>query len=364
MKYIDEFRDKKLIDRAAIRIREAAGDMSRTCAIMEVCGTHTMSIFRFGLRDILPASIRLISGPGCPVCVTPNSFLDKAIALANMKGVVVATFGDMMRVPGSRSSLSEEKAKLADIRVVYSSTDALEIARKNPRKEVVFLGVGFETTVPTVASSIIAAKKEGIANYSVLSAHKTMPEVLAALVKAKDLKVDGFILPGHVSVVIGSKPYEFLSLKFGKRCAVAGFEPLDILEAILMIITQKTPKVDVEYARLISRCGNVAAQKGIEKVFAKADSEWRGIGSVKNSGLKIRKAFADFDAEKKFDIKIKPAKENSSCACGDVLKGVKTPLECRLFGRMCTPEHPVGACMVSSEGTCAAYYKYRVKGNG
>jgi hydrogenase expression/formation protein HypD len=368
MKYIDEFRDRKLVSALAAKIRVAAGLAPRECVIMEVCGTHTMSVFKFGLRDLLPANVRLVSGPGCPVCVTPNSFLDKAIALARLKGVAIATFGDMMRVPGSWSSLMEAKAFGCDIRVVYSSTDALDIARKNRRKDVIFLGVGFETTVPTVASSIIAAKDEGITNYSVLCAHKTMPAALRVLAAARDMHVDGFLLPGHVSVIIGSRPYEFLSRRYGKRCAIAGFEPTDILEAIYLILSQKKPKVDVEYSRLITKDGNKSARKGIAKVFEEADAEWRGIGNVKGSGLAIRKGFSAFDADKRFDIRVASAKEDKRCMCGDVLKGVKTPLECRLFGRACTPEHPVGACMVSSEGTCAAYYKYgvgrRVKGAG
>ena len=357
MKYIDEYRDKRLIDKLADEIRGAIG-AGQTHNLMEVCGTHTMAIFRFGLRDILPDGIRLLSGPGCPVCVTPNAFLDKAIALTNMPGVILATFGDMFRVPGSYSSLEKEKAKGASIKTVYSSMDALEMAKKNADKEVVFLGVGFETTAPTVAASILAARKDNVRNYSVLCGHKTMPEALETLVRDNRADLSGFILPGHVSAIIGSRPYEFLSKKYGKRCVIAGFEPLDILQAILMLVRQKYPTVEIQYARVIEKNGNPLARKAMDKVFEKVSSEWRGIGAIANSGLKIKKAFSRFDAESKFDIEVRPSKENSSCVCGDVLKGVKTPLDCKLFGKACTYDNPVGACMVSSEGACAAYYKY------
>jgi hydrogenase expression/formation protein HypD len=357
MKYIDEFRDKHISARVAAQIRKRV-EPGRTYNIMEVCGTHTMSIFRFGLRDLLPKNINLISGPGCPVCVTPNEYLDKAIAIAALDNVIIATFGDLFRVPGSRSSLEKERAKGKDIRMVYSSLDALEIAKKNPDKEVVFLGIGFETTIPTVAVSILMAKKEKIKNYSVLSGHKTMPEVLKSLASDKSVKVNGFLLPGHVSAIIGTRPYAFLAKAHKKRCVVTGFEPLDILQGILMLITQKKPKVDIQYTRIMEKSGNIKAEKSIEKVFQKTASEWRGIGNVKNSGLKIRKEFASFDADHRFRVKIGPPKEHPGCICGSVLKGIKTPLECKLFAKVCNPQNPVGSCMVSGEGTCAAYYRY------
>ncbi|MDP3790985.1 MAG: hydrogenase formation protein HypD [Candidatus Omnitrophota bacterium] len=357
MKYIDEFRDRKLIDKVAGQIRRVA-DPGRAYNIMEVCGTHTMSIFRFGLRDILPYNIRLISGPGCPVCVTPNEFIDKAIAIANMKDVIVATFGDMLKVPGSRSSLEKEKARGPDIRIVYSSLDALEMARKNPRKEVVFLGIGFETTAPTVAQSLIIAKKWKLKNYSVLCGHKTMPEVMEALVRDKLTKVGAFLLPGHVSAITGISPYQFLSKKYNKNCVVSGFEPLDILQSILMVIKQAVPKVQIQYNRIIETNGNPLARKAINKVFEKCPSVWRGIGRVKDSGLKIKRSYKKFDAESKFRPKIEAPKDSIRCFCGYILKGLKTPYDCPSFARTCTPENPVGACMVSSEGTCAAYYKY------
>lgn len=358
MKYVDEFRDRHLIDKVAEQIRSEA-DTSRTYNIMEVCGTHTMSIFRFGLRDILPSNIRLISGPGCPVCVTPNEYIDKAIAIANMKDVLIATFGDMMKVPGSFSSFEKEKASGCDIRMVYSSTDALEMAGKNPKKEVVFLGIGFETTAPTVAQSIIIAKEKKLKNYSVLCGHKTMPQVLEALVHDKLIKVDAFLLPGHVSAIIGVHPYEFLSKIYKKNCVISGFEPLDILQSILMVIKQAAPKVEIQYNRIIERGGNLLARKSMAKVFEKCPSAWRGIGLVKNSGLKIKNSYKDFDAEIKFHPVIKEPKDNIKCFCGYILKGLKTPIDCPSFANVCTPENPAGACMVSSEGTCAAYFKYR-----
>ncbi|MCX5686773.1 MAG: hydrogenase formation protein HypD, partial [Candidatus Omnitrophica bacterium] len=338
MKYVDEFRNKTLIDKLAEEIRRAV-DPRRTYNFMEVCGTHTMNIFRFGLKDILPKNIRLISGPGCPVCVTPNEFIDKAIWLANRDGVIIATFGDMFRVPGSRSSLEKEKAHGVRIKMVYSSVDALSLAKKNQNKEVVFLGIGFETTVPTVAQSILIAKKEKIKNYSVLCGHKTMPEALKTLAEDKLVNIDGFLLPGHVSAIIGSKPYEFLAKKFGKRCVIAGFEPVDILQAIYMLIRQNTPKVDIQYTRIINKSGNALAQKTTGKVFKKIRSMWRGIGIIEGSGLKIRDEFSEFDAESKFNPKAELPIEDKGCFCGQILRGIKTPLDCRFFGRVCKPEN-------------------------
>ncbi len=357
MKYVDEFRDRGLMRKLADAIQKAAyGGASYN--FMEVCGTHTMNIFRYGLRDLLPDSIKLISGPGCPVCVTPNDYLDKAIEIANRKNVIITTFGDMLKVPGSHSSLEKERSEGREIRIVYSTVDALGIAKKNPDKEVVFLGIGFETTAPTIASSILTAEGEGIRNYSVLCGHKTMPEVMGVLVGDKKLKIDGFLLPGHVSAVTGSKPYLFLAKRYLKRCVISGFEPMDILQSILMLIEQNRPRIEIQYSRIISADGNVLARKAINRVFEKASSNWRGIGVVENSGLKIRKGFSGHDAEIKFRPKGHSTHERKGCICGDVLKGIKTPKDCRLFGKACVPEKPVGACMVSSEGTCAAYYKY------
>ncbi len=358
MKYVDEFRDRRLIDKVAGQIRQAV-EPDRTYNFMEVCGTHTVSIFRFGLKEILPRNIRLISGPGCPVCVTPNEFLDKAIVIANLKSVIIATFGDMLKVPGSYSSLEKEKANGSDIRIVYSSLDALDLAKKHSDKEIVFLGIGFETTAPTVAQSILIAKKENLSNYSVLCGHKTMPEVLEALVSDGTINVDGFLLPGHVSAIIGTTPYKFLSAKYKKRCVISGFEPLDIMQSVLMLIRQKVPAVEIQYKRIISEKGNPLARRTIARVFEKSSSVWRGIGMIQNSGLKIKNSLKEFNAETKFHPKPEMSKENLSCFCGYILKGLKTPYDCRLFAKACTPEKPAGACMVSSEGTCAAYFKYR-----
>lgn len=357
MKYIDEFRDGRLIDKLGLRISEVV-DGSREYRFMEVCGTHTMAVFKFGLRGILPRNIKLISGPGCPVCVTPNEYLDHAIAIAKLPDVIITTFGDMMRVPGSRSSLEKEKADGKSVKMVYSTLDALDIAKRNPGKEVVFLGVGFETTAPTVAASIISAKREGVKNYSVLCAHKTMPEALEALMKDGDINIDGFLLPGHVSAIIGVRPYKFLAEKYNTGCVVAGFESVDILQAILMLVDQKKPEVEIQYKRIIETGGNPLARKMMELVFEKCQSEWRGIGKVRDGGLKVRKEFSDFDASKKFKVKPVRSHEKMGCICGMVLKGMKTPPECKLFGKSCNPENPIGACMVSTEGTCAAYYKY------
>jgi hydrogenase expression/formation protein HypD len=325
---------------------------------MEVCGTHTMTVFRYGLRDLLPENVRLVSGPGCPVCVTPNGYIDKAIALARTSGVIVATFGDMIRVPGSRSSLEKESARGASVKAVYSTDDALDMARRRPGQEVVFLGIGFETTAPTVAASILEAAKQGLENYSVLCGHKTMPAVMAKLAQDSKMKIDGFLLPGHVSVITGTAPYAPLSNRCRKACVVAGFEPLDVMQAILMLIVQRKPKVEIQYRRAMSAAGNAVARRQVSKVFAACDSVWRGIGAVRDSGLRIRREFSRFDAEARFRPKVSPSREPAGCICGDVLKGIRTPPDCRLFGRACRPEHPVGACMVSSEGTCAAYYKY------
>ncbi len=359
MKYIDEFRDRKLARKLAAKIRKAAACSGRAYRFMEVCGTHTMSIFRFGIRAMLPEEVILLSGPGCPVCVTPNEFIDKAVKLANIKGVTVATFGDMMRVPGTASSLSREKAKGRDIRVVYSTTDALGLARRLPDRRVVFLGVGFETTAPTVAASIIEARKGRIRNYSVLCAHKTMPEALGALVKDKDLNIDGFILPAHVSAIIGTGPYAFLAGSYGKRCVVAGFEPIDILQGILMLLKQARPRLEIQYSRIVSPGGNKRAQAAIKEVFEKTGSAWRGIGEIEKSGLKIRGRYSGFDAGKIFALTVPRAKEAAGCICGAVLKGARAPLDCALFGKKCTPDNPAGPCMVSQEGACSAYYKYK-----
>lgn len=326
--------------------------------IMEVCGSHTMAISKFGLRQLLPKNIRLISGPGCPVCVTAQNEIDSVIELAN-KNVVIATFGDLIRVPGNRSSLQAERAAGKEVKVFYSPLDALKYAEENPRKEVVFIGIGFETTVPTVAVTIKEAKEKNIKNYSVYCLHKTMPEALRALLEGGS-NVQGFLLPGHVSAITGSKIYEFLPKEFGVGGVISGFEAMDILMSIIMLLKNyKKPVIEIQYKRVVRKEGNLEAQKIIEEIFEPCDSTWRGLGEIKGSGLKIRDKYKDFDAALKFDIKpIGEEIEIKGCRCGDVLKGNIYPNECPLFGKVCTSENPVGPCMVSSEGSCAAFYKY------
>jgi len=328
---------------------------------MEFCGGHTVTIFRYGIRQVLPKTIEMVSGPGCPVCVTANADLDKAIALSQIPEVIIATFGDMVKVPGSHSSLQRVKANGADVRVVYSTTNALEIAKENPAESVIFLGIGFETTAPTIAASILQAEKRGIKNYYILSMHKLCPPVIRALLDSGEVKLHGLICPGHVSAVIGSHPWEFIARDYGIPCVVSGFEPLDILQCVDMLVAQVEngeSKVEIAYRRGVRPEGNREALKLIEQVFDPCPAEWRGIGEVPDSGLKLRKKYQHFDAELAFDIDPGPAYEPAGCICGDILRGVKPPADCKLFGKACTPEYPVGPCMVSSEGSCSAYYLY------
>lgn len=328
---------------------------------MEFCGGHTNAIFRYGLRQLLPESVKMVSGPGCPVCVTAPSDLDKAIAAAGLPGVILTTFGDMMRVPGGYSSLQEERGNGADVRVVYSPIDALMLAGENPDKSVIFVGVGFETTAPTVAASILEAEENGIENYFVLSMHKICPPVIRALLDSGETVLNGLICPGHVSAVTGSRIWEFIALEYGIPCVIAGFEPLDILQAVTMLVDQiesGDARVENAYSRGVKPEGNTQALEMMDRVFMPADARWRGIGSVANSGLAFRKEYEQFDAGKVFEIPSMPPVEKKGCLCGEILRGVKMPGECSLFGRTCTPVDPVGPCMVSSEGTCAAYYRY------
>ena len=328
---------------------------------MEFCGGHTVTIFRYGIRRVLPSTIDMVSGPGCPICVTANADLDKAIALAQIPEVIIATFGDMLKVPGSHSSLQEVKANGADVRIVYSTMDALKIAEDNPGKSVVFLGIGFETTAPTIAASILQAEENGIKNYYILSLHKLCPPVIRAILDSGEVKLHGLICPGHVSAIIGSHPWEFIAQDYGIPCVVSGFEPLDILQCVNMLVAQienGESKVEIAYRRGVRPEGNQQALKLMEEVFETCPAEWRGIGEVPDSGLKVRKEYQPFDAEVAFDIDPGSPYEPEGCICGDILRGVKTPLDCRLFGKVCTPESPVGPCMVSSEGSCSAYYLY------
>ena len=358
MKFIDEYRDG---EKARQVIQEIHRQAIEPVRLMEVCGTHTVSIARYGLRQVLPKSIELISGPGCPVCVTGNSDLDKAISLARIPDALVATFGDMMRVPGSTSTLALEKAGGCDVRVVYSPLDGLKMAQENPRRKVIFLGVGFETTAPTVAATLLEGKKQGINNFWIFSAHKTVPLALKALLDSGEITLHGFLLPGHVSAIIGSRPYQFLAEEYGLACVISGFEPLDILQSILLLVRQvrrREPKVEIQYRRGVDPGGNVRALQVMEKVFEPVDAEWRGLGVIKETGFALRQELAEFDAGRRFALPIPPVRGNRACRCGDVLRGSLRPQQCPLFATACSPKNPVGPCMVSSEGSCAAAYKY------
>jgi hydrogenase expression/formation protein HypD len=333
----------------------------RPARLMEFCGSHTAAILKFGLRQLLPPEINMLSGPGCPVCVTDQADIDRAIALAKMPGVILCTFGDMLKVPGSYGSLAEARADGCDVRTVYSTLDALQIARDNKARPVIFLGVGFETTAPTIAASILQAKSEGINNYSVFSLAKICPPVMKALLDGGEIKIDGIICPGHVSAIIGAKPYEFIPRDYSIACVIAGFEPVDILMAVDMLLKQiesQKPAVEIAYSRGVSASGNLVAQKLMEDVFEPATSSWRGVGEVAASGLAISPSYADYDAAHLFKMNVGPAREQPGCRCGDVLRGAIQPDQCPLFRHICTPERPVGPCMVSGEGACSSYYLY------
>jgi len=359
LKFITEFRRSELAEGLISQIHRKSKTPAR---FMEFCGGHTVTIFRYGIRQILPKTMDMVSGPGCPICVTANADLDKAIALAQIPHVIIATFGDMLKVPGSHSSLQEVKTDGADVRIVYSTMDALKIAEDNPTKSVVFLGIGFETTAPTIAASILQAEEKGNRNYYVLSLHKLCPPVIRAILDSGEVRLHGLICPGHVSTIIGSHPWEFIARDYGIPCVVSGFEPLDILQCVDMLVAQienRESKVEIAYRRGVRPEGNHHALKLMEQVFEPCPAEWRGIGEVPESGLKLRKGYEHFDAELAFDIEPGSLYEPVGCICGDILRGVKTPVDCRLFGKACTPQYPVGPCMVSSEGACSAYYLYR-----
>jgi hydrogenase expression/formation protein HypD len=358
MKYIDEYRKKDLILALAGSLKAVS---KKNIVLMEVCGGHTMAIHRFGLNSLLPENIRLVSGPGCPVCVSSQQFIDKALAYSRIKGVIIATYGDLIRVPGSTTSLEKERAAGSDIRIIYSVLEAVEIARENPGNKVIFPGIGFETTAPATAAAIIKAHNEGISNFFVLSAHKIMPPVMKALVE-EGVKIDGFIAPGHVTAITGTSIYDELAEKYGLGVVVSGFEPADMMQAVLMLVSQiesVSPKVEIQYSRVVSLHGNPVAQKLLEDVFETGDDKWRGLGIIAGSGLKIREKFSDFDAEKQIGVDVPESTEPKGCICGQILRGLKTPEDCGLFAKKCTPSDPVGACMVSGEGTCATYFKYR-----
>ncbi len=329
--------------------------------LMEVCGTHTVAIARNGIRALMPEGVRLASGPGCPVCVTSNHDIDKVIALARIPGVIITTFGDMTRVPGSTSSLLAEQAAGRDVRIVYSPLDALKLAADNPDREVVFVGVGFETTTPLVAMAVKRAKEAGLKNFSVYGAHKNMPGALEAIINDPQLKVDALILPGHVSTIIGMEPYRFLAQNYGIPGVITGFEPVDVLQGIAMIMRQLhegRADIEIAYARGVMEEGNPVAMAAINEVFETCTATWRGLGEISGSGYRVREEYAAFDALRKFAPEIEPTVEHKGCRCGDVLRGIMAPSDCPLFRKVCTPENPVGPCMVSSEGSCAAYFRY------
>ena len=368
MKYIDEFRDGDVAQKIAARIRVEA-DSARNYSFMELCGGHTHAISRYGVSELLPSNVRMIHGPGCPVCVLPIGRIDHALTLALERNVIVCTYGDTMRVPASGGmSLIKAKARGGDIRMVYSATDALRVVQENPEREVVFFAIGFETTTPPTALVIRDAHACGLDNFSVLCCHVLTPSAITHILESPEVRdygtvpIDGFIGPAHVSIVIGSEPYVHFAEEYRKPVVIAGFEPLDVMQAILMLIRQVNEgrcEVENEFARAVSAHGNLTAQALVSEVFElRPTFEWRGLGEVPYSALRIRSTYARFDAERRYGLAYKPVPDNKACECGAILRGVKKPTDCKIFGTVCTPENPMGSCMVSSEGACAAHYSY------
>ncbi|MCX7817026.1 MAG: hydrogenase formation protein HypD [Syntrophales bacterium] len=361
MKYIECYRDPELVHGLLKSVSFLAERLAGNVTIMEICGTHTHAMGRWGLRRLVPRNVRLISGPGCPVCVTSAADLDTALYLAGLPGVIFTTFGDMLRVPGTGGRcLQDLRAEGADVRVVASPLDAVQIARDNPGREVIFLGIGFETTAPAVAAAIITAKKKDVRNLSVFSIHKTIPQAIKALLDDPSLSIDGFLCPGHVSVITGVAAYDVIP-QVRRAAVITGFEPVDIVEGILMLLKQILSgrfEVAVQYERTVKREGNLKARMLMNEVFVPCDAEWRGLGMIGGSGLRIKDVYRDYDALERFSVPPLESVEPPGCSCGEVLKGIVTPKECKLFGKFCTPANPVGPCMVSSEGTCAAFYRY------
>ena len=366
MKYLSEFRDPVLADKLLNEIKidiDLLKYSERKIRMMEVCGGHTHTIFKYGLEQLLPKEIELIHGPGCPVCVLPINKVDECVELAEEKQVILTTFGDAIRVPGSKKSLLQAKAEGADIRIVYSPMDALDIAVKNPGKDVVFFALGFETTMPSTALTVQEAKKQEVLNFSILCNHITIPQTLKALLDTDNLNLDAFIGPGHVNMIIGTEVYDFIVNQYKKPIVISGFEPLDILQSISMLIKQLLEnrcEIENQYKRVVSKKGNIIAQEAINNVYQiKEYSEWRGLGLIPESGVMLRNEYELYDAEKKYDLKTVNTPDPEKCQCGEVLQGFLKPYECKLFGKECTPQNPIGALMVSSEGSCAAYYNYK-----
>lgn len=358
MNFIDDFRNESFVKSLLAEIHKIS---SKPVRIMEVCGGHTMSIRKYGIHNLLPPEIELLSGPGCPVCVTDQHYIDLAIAYAKKDDVIFLTYGDLLRVPGTLSSLENEKAKGADVRIIYSTIQALEVARENPDKKIVFAAIGFETTVPGTAIAILQAEVENLNNFFIISAHKIMPPPMSALIE-EGIPIDGYIGPGHVCTVAGSKIFTSLAEKYNIPIVISGFEPVDLLQSILFLtqmINGGKGGVKIQYSRLVSEEGNLKAQQKIEKIFKTCDQHWRGIGSISGSGLRLNDAYQKFDAEKQMPVEVETGPEPKGCLCGQILKGLKKPTDCPLFDKKCTPSNPVGACMVSSEGSCQAYYNYR-----
>jgi hydrogenase expression/formation protein HypD len=360
VKYVSEFRRADVAKRLSAEITRLA---TYPMNLMEVCGGHTHAIFKFGLPDLLPPAIDLIHGPGCPVCVTPRDKVDKAILLARRPEVILTTYGDMLRVPGATSSLLIEKSHGADVRMVYSPLDALKLAEQNPQKRVIFFAIGFETTAPSAAIAVLTAKERGLENFALLSNHVLLPPMLKAILDSRDVKLDGFIGPGHVSTIIGTRPYTWIPERHGKPFVVAGFEPLDVLQAILMLVRQLREgraEVEIQYTRAVKPEGNPAALRALSEVFEPCHARWRGMGTVPASGLRVRDRHAAWDAEALYpDLEVAGEIDDpKACECGDIVRGAKKPWDCRIIGTVCTPQTPIGACMVSPEGACAAYYKY------
>ena len=366
MKYVDEFRDpakaKILLKEIEQLVERISATRQRPLQIMEVCGGHTHSIFRYGLKQMLPPQVEFVHGPGCPVCVLPMGRVDDCIALAEHPNVIFTTFGDAMRVPGSKKSLLQAKAEGADVRMVYSPLDALKLAQENPTRDVIFFGLGFETTMPSTALTVLEAKKQGVHNFTLFCNHITIIPTIKAILDSPDLHLDGFLGPGHVSMVIGTSPYNFIAEHYHKPIVVAGFEPLDILQSLWMVLKQIAEgraEVENQYARIVPAEGNAVSLGAVAEVFELREFfEWRGLGSIDHSGVRVRAEYGEFDAERRFSVPNLKIADPKSCQCGEVLKGILKPQECKVFGTACTPETPLGALMVSSEGACAAYYNF------